>query len=71
MKISINPNSWTDISQGSCTITSTSTTELIKFQESDKVVGESYLNTPLIILSNTGIKAKSYRRTVEIDVEDL
>lgn len=72
MSIQINPNSFTDISTGSCTISSEiSNTELVRIYEGNNFIVESYLNTPITILTNIGLKAKSLSRDIIITVEIL
>lgn len=71
MSIQLNPNSFTKISTGSCTISSDSRTELVRFYEDNKFIVESYLNTPITILSNKNIKAKSNRKSINIEVTKL
>ena len=72
MSIQINPNSFTDISTGSCTISSeVSNTELVRIYEEDKFIVESYLNEPITILTDIGLKAKSFNNTIDINVELL
>lgn len=72
MTIKINPNSFTGISTGSCTISSeNSNTELVRVYEEDKFIVESYLNTPITILTNIGLKAKTLSRDISISVELL
>lgn len=71
MIVNINPNSFTDISTGSCTISSNSSTELVRFYEGNKFIVESYLNNPITILTDVGIKAKSYTRTINVEVTGL
>lgn len=67
----INPNSFTDISTGSCTISSKSNTQLVRIYEGNKFIVESYLNKPITILTNSGLKAKSFNNTIDINVELL
>ena len=69
--VSINPNTLTDISTGSCTLSSEGNVELIRIYEGDTFLLESYLNTPVTILSNIGLKAMSYNKDIEITVEIL
>lgn len=72
MVIKINPNSFTDISTGSCTISSEiSNTELVSIYEEDTFIVDSYLNTPITILTNIGLKAKSLSKDISIIVELL
>lgn len=70
MIVAINPNTLTSISTGSCTISGDSKTELVRFYEGTKFITESYLNTPITILSTVGIKAKSNQKTISIAVVD-
>lgn len=66
----INPNSFTDISTGSCTISSGGrNTELVRIYEGNKFIVESYLNTPITILTNTGLKAKTLSRDISITID--
>lgn len=72
MSIKLNPNSFTDISTGSCTISSeVSNTELIRIYEEDIFIVESYLNTPITILTNIGLKAKTLSKDISITVDLL
>lgn len=71
MTVNINPNSFTDISTGSCTISSNSNTQLVRIYEEDKFIVESYLNGPITILTNIGLKAKSFDSVIDINVELL
>ena len=71
MNVNINPNSFTDISTGSCTISSNSNTQLVRIYEEDKFIVESYLNMPITILTDIGLKAKSFNNTIDINVELL
>lgn len=71
MSIKINPKTFTSISTGSCTISSNFSTELVRFYEGNKFIVESYLNTPITILTDVGIKAKSYTRTINVEVTEL
>lgn len=71
MNININPNSFTDISTGSCTIYSNSNTQLVRIYEEDKFIVESYLNEPITILTDIGLKAKSFNTAIDINVELL
>lgn len=71
MTVNINPDSFTNISTGSCTISSNSSTELVRFYEGNKFIVESYLNNPITILTDVGIKAKSYTRTINVEVTEL
>lgn len=72
MSIQLNPNSFTDISTGSCTISSGDrNTELVRIYEEDKFIVESYLNTPITILTDIGLKAKSFDKAIDINVELL
>lgn len=72
MTININPNSFTSISTGSCTISSeVRNTELVSIYEEDKFIVESYLNTPITILTNIGFKAKTNSKDISITVEIL
>lgn len=72
MSTQINPNSFTSISTGSCTISSEiSNTELVRIYEEDKFIVESYLNTPITILTNIGLKAKTLSKNIYITVEIL
>lgn len=71
MTVNINPDSFTDISTGSCTISSNSNTQLVRIYEEDKFIVESYLNVPITILTDTGLKAKSYDKAIDINVELL
>lgn len=72
MSIQLNPNSFTDISTGSCTISSeVSNTELVSIYEEDKFIVESYLNTPITILTDVGLKAKSFTKTINVEVTEL
>ena len=71
MTVNINPESFTDISTGSCTISSNSNTRLVRIYEGDKFIVESYLNEPITILTDIGLKAKSYDKAVDINVESL
>lgn len=71
MTVNINPNSFTDISTGSCTISSNSDTQLVRIYEEDKFIVESYLNTPITILTDIGLKAKSHSKTINVEVTKL
>lgn len=72
MSIQLNPNSFTAISTGSCTISSEiSNTELVRIYEGNKFIVESYLNTPISILTNIGLKAKTLSKDITITVEKL
>lgn len=71
MTVNINPNSFTDISTGSCTISSNSNTQLVSIYEEDTFIVESYLNTPITILTNKGLKAKTHSKDISITVELL
>lgn len=71
MSIQLNPNSFTDISTGSCTISSKSNTQLVRIYEGNKFIVESYLNTPITILTNIGLKAKTLSKDITITVEKL
>lgn len=72
MSIQLNPNSFTDISTGSCTLSSEiSNTELVRIYEGNNFIVESYLNTPITILTNTGLKAKTNSNDIIINVEKL
>lgn len=71
MTVNINPDSFTDISTGSCTISSNSNTQLVRIYEEDKFIVESYLNTPITILTDIGLKAKSFNKAIDINVESL
>lgn len=67
----IYPKILTSISKGSCTVSGTSETELIRFYEGTKFITESYLLTPITLLSNVGISARSNQKVVSIKVVDL
>lgn len=69
MDILINPKTMTDISTGSCTISGDAGTELVRFYEGEKYITESYLNTPITILTDVGIKARSNQKSIVINVE--
>lgn len=71
MIIKINPKSFTDISTGSCTISSNSNTRLVRIYEGDKFIVESYLNEPITILTDIGLKAKTHSKDISINVELL
>lgn len=72
MSIQLNPNSFTAISTGSCTISSEiSNTELVSIYEEGKFIVDSYLNTPITILTNIGLKAKTLSKDISINVEIL
>ena len=72
MSIKLNPNSFTDISIGSCTISSeTTNTDLVSIYEEDKFIVDSYLNTPITILTDVGLKAKTHSKDITINVEEL
>lgn len=71
MNVSINPKTLTTISTGSCTISGTSQSELVRFYEGEKYITESYLNTPITILTDVGISARSNQKEISITVEDL
>ena len=71
MTVNINPDSFTDISTGSCTISSNSNTRLVRIYEGDKFIVESYLNTPITILTDIGLKAKSHSKTINVEVTKL
>lgn len=71
MDVSINPKSLTTISTGSCTISGSSQSELVRFYEGTKFIVESYLNTPITILTDVGIKARSNQKKIVITVEEL
>ena len=46
-------------------------TELVRFKEGDKDVAESYLNSPLTVLTNEGLHARSNQKEVYIEVQEL
>lgn len=71
MLVDINAKTLTSISTGSCTVSGNAGTELVRFYEEDKYITESYLNTPITILSDVGISARSNQRDIKITVEDL
>ena len=61
----------TVISTGSCTISGDAGTELVRFYEGEKYITESYLITPITILTDEGIKARSNQKNIVINVEDI
>lgn len=71
MDILINPKKVTDISTGSCTISADSQSELVRFYEGSKFITESYLNTPITILTDIGINARSNQKSITIQVEEI
>ena len=71
MEVNIIPKTLTSISTGSCTVSGTSQFELVRFYEGDTFIFESYLNTPVTILSDIGISARSNQKEITITVEDL
>lgn len=72
MNIKINPKSFTEISSGSCIISSeTTNTDLVSIYEEDKFIVDSYLNTPITILTNIGLKVKSHSKTINIKVTEI